>query len=359
MPVGATSFVGRDAELDCARRCLRDACDGRGHVLLVAGEAGIGKSRFVHEILREASESGFTIAEAACDDALRITPFAAIARAVALGQPDPLTGDAVGDRWSGAEQFRVIEAIGAAVESLASQRLVVALDDLHWADPGTLLAFRDIAGRVGALPMVLIGSVRSGHEGPELHRLLEHVEPAADVIELGPLDPGSVASIATSVLGAPPDDNMIARLAGAHGNPLFVGELARAVVAAGRVADADEGRLPVEFRQAVLRRIAQLPQTVQDALRLASVLGSRFSPRELATIMHTSVAELEPTLHVALASGTIDPSDDALVFRHDLVRAAVYEHIPPAVRRELLRPVVHSPLRAPTLRASLAISCWL
>ena len=341
MAVAATSFVGRDAELDRARVCLKDAREGRGHVLIVDGEAGIGKSRFLQEVLREAGTDGFVTVEAACDEALRTRPFAAIAQAIAVAATSgPHGREVVGDPSSAGEQFRVIEAIGAAVESLATQPLVIALDDLHWADPGTLLAFRDIAGRAALLPMVLIGSVRRGHEGPAVHRLREHLERIADVIELGPLDRPAIASMATELLGASPDETMLAQLDGAHGNPLFVAELTRAVAVTGTITVGGAGaELPVAFRVAVRRRIAQLPQATQDALRLASVLGSRFSPRDLATLMRSSVIQLEPTLHAALASGVIDARDDALAFRHDLVRVAVYEHIPLAVRRELHREV--------------------
>jgi DNA-binding CsgD family transcriptional regulator/tetratricopeptide (TPR) repeat protein len=337
----AHAFVGRAAELALADELLRDVAAGRGRVLLVEGEAGIGKSRLLAELIDLASQRGMHVAAAECGESERARPFSAIGRALRLPVAE---GVEAADSAAPAEQFRVLDAVMENLEAqAAAESVAVVLDDLHWADPGTLLSFASIARRVAPLPVLLVGAHRAAHGRADLHRVTDDaVRGGAGHISLGPLDDSAVATLAGTLLGHEPEPRLLDVLAGANGNPLVVTEFVRATYPSD---DADRA-VPLEFRSAVLRRIGQLPQESQDLLRLASVLGSQFAPGDLAAIVGSSLIALEPALHHAVEAGLLDERGDTLVFRHDLVRAALYEHIPLGVRRELHREVGHALAKA-------------
>ena len=241
-------------------------------------------------------------------------------------------------------QYRVVEALGALVERLATRRpLLLSLDDLQWADASTLVALRSIARRVETLPVVVLGSCRSGHQSAELHRVTDDLlRDAGTRLEIGPLAPADVARLVEQVLDAPPSDALLDRAQGANGNPLFLIEYVRSVATTTAGARERGTENATEFHLTVLRRLATLSDATNDALRLASVLGSTFRPADLALASGRSVVELAPALHQAVVAAMLEERDDRLAFRHMLVRDAIYEHIPLAVRRQLHREVGRS-----------------
>jgi DNA-binding CsgD family transcriptional regulator len=155
-------------------------------------------------------------------------------------------------------------------------------------------------------------------------------------VAVGSLDEESVASLITEVLAATPSDDLLHRVQGASGNPLFVIEYVRAV------SDQEAADPSLEFRLTVLRRLAALPDETHNALRLASILGSTFLPADLATVSGRPMVELMPALHQAVVGSMLEERGDQLAFRHALVRDAIYEHVPWAVRRQLHREVGRS-----------------
>lgn len=351
-----TSLVGRDREVDALRDAIAAAAIGHGQVILIEGEPGIGKTRLVHTACDMARAAGFEVAAGGCDDLAPARPFGAFidALGVAPDAPDPERAAlaALVDTRAAPEvtapaspanpglQYRVSETFGALVEGLAERGpLLLSLDDLQWADVSTLVTLRSIGRRVEMLPVVVLGSFRAGHEAAELHRVTDDLLRAGGArLLLGPLDDPSVASLTAEVLAAAPSEELLARVQGASGNPLFVIEYVRSVLAAAGQA-ADESDAALEFRLTVLRRLATLPESTSDALRLASVLGSAFSPADLAIVSGTPIIELAPALHRAVVVAMLEERGDQLAFRHMLIRDAIYGHIPLAVRRQLHREV--------------------
>lgn len=338
---------------------IASAHRGLGAVVVIEGDAGIGKSRLVHEAAARARNLGFEAFESACDEAERTTPFGAVRRALGIDglTPDPLRA-AIAELLDGVEaarpsetmtpsvQFRVVERLGALVESLATDGpVLLVLDDLQWADPSTLLAVRSIAPRVERMPVLVVGLSRSSHDVVGLHRLTDDlVHSGATRLELGPLDEEAVASLATALLRGEPGNALLDRLRGAAGNPLLVTEYVSAVADATDATwatdpAAGDERLPLAFRRSVLRRVLQLPNDLQDVIRLAAVLGSTFAPRDLCTVLGRSAVELAPTVQQAVSAVVLEDAGDRLAFKHDLVRAAVYQDIPAGVRRALHREV--------------------
>ncbi len=342
----ATTLIGRATEIDTLRGVFRAAGAGAGQVVIVEGEAGIGKTRLVQEALRDAREQGFQVLAGACDDLERTRPFAAMTQALAIstGSPDADRG-AIAELLSREDsgpsahsasptpgvQFRVVEELGAVVERIAAGGpLVLVLEDLHWADTSTLIALRSIARRVEQLPVVLLGTCRPGHGAGDLHRVIDDLLRAgATCLPLGPLDEEAIEALVAELLGGDdPSAALLQRLKGATGNPLFVTEYVHSV--------SDEGAgVPLEFRLSVLRRLGHLSEATNSIVRLASVLGSTFSPSDLSIVLDKPSVELTSSLQEALDAGVIGERGDRLAFRHDLVRDAVYEHMPLAVRRQL------------------------
>lgn len=329
--------------MHAALAVLDRARHGQGGVVLIEGEPGIGKSRLVEEIVAVARRERFQVLDVACEMAEQATPFAPVRRLLGVGGPFP--GDAAttdpDHEATPALRFRVVEALGALVESVAARDpLVVAIDDLQWADESTLLTVRSLGPRIGPLPAVLVGTNRPGHGIAELHRLTEAMlRGGALRLELGPLDDESAAALAAAV-GGEPSESLRTRLRGAAGNPLFIIELARAVSDAETPPDSSASdTVPAAFRQSVLRRLGQLPSSVQDLLRIAAVLGSSFDARHLSIVLGRSAVDLAPLIDQAMTAGVIEERRDQLGFKHDLVREAVYENVPVGVRRELHREV--------------------
>lgn len=333
-----TTLVGRDREVDVLRAAIGAAGSGRGQVVLIDGEPGIGKSRLVASAVDDARAAGFEAFVAGCDDLAAPRPFGPLGAALRV-DPDTLA-DAAGAASTPGLQYRVVEALSAVVERLAEEApLVLALDDLQWADASTLVAVRSIARRIETLPVLLIGAFRRGHQLAELHRVADDLLRAdATRLALGPLDDASIATLVSDVLDEPPSEALLARVRGASGNPLFVIEYARSVQSTGTI-ETESSDPADEFRATVLRRLATLPAATGETLRLAALLGVAFAPADLAVASGRTIIELTSSLHDALVSSIIEESGDHLAFRHALVHDAIYQQIPLGLRRQLHREV--------------------
>jgi predicted ATPase len=340
----ATALVGRDREVDALRQAIDAAATGRGQVVMIDGEPGIGKTRLVQSAMDHARRAGFEVCAGGCDDLAAARPFSALIAALGIvadaTDPDRAAIAALVDTHGAATdimsfanapnpgmQYRVVEALGALVERLAVRRpLLLAIDDLQWADASTLVALRSIGRRVQTLPVVILGSCRAGHEVAELHRVTDDLLRAGGTrLPLGPLDDDAVASLITDVLDGSPTEALLVRARGASGNPLFVIEYVSSIHSSTAV-DADHSDAPVEFRLTVLRRLATLSDATNAALRLAAILGSTFSPADLAVVSGTPVVDLTPALHQAVVGAMLEARGTLLAFRHALVRDAIYEH---------------------------------
>lgn len=353
---GATAFVGRDGEVELLQGVIATAAAGHGQVVLLEGEAGIGKTRLLQAACEHARAAGFEVFEGGCDDLAPARPFAPLITALGIDPdpedpdraaiaalvdaPEPTDAAGVSGAPNPGLQYRVVEVLGGLVERLAARSpVLLALEDLHWADVSTLGAIRSIVRRVPTLPVVVLGSCRAGHDVAELHRVTDDLLRAGGTrLGLGPLDDTAVASLVADVLKTSPSDTLLARVQGASGNPLFVIEYVRSTQVT-RADDAPGADTAPEFRLTVLRRMAVLSDSTNDALRLGSVLGSTFSPADLATVSGRRMVDLMRALHEAVVSAFLEERGEHLAFRHALVRDAIYEHIPGAVRRQLHREV--------------------
>ena len=242
-------------------------------------------------------------------------------------------------------QFQAVDAVVDLVEDLAHEApLALGLDDLQWADPSSLLALAALARRLAHAPVALIGCLRLTPRGQDLERALSSLDRAgARTVRLGRLSDRAVVDLVTDVLATEPGRTLVAEVAGAGGNPLFVTELVAALVRDDMIETLD-GRaevsgtaLPSSLRPTILRLLGFLPEPARAALHPAAVLGTSFTPSDLATTTDRSVLDLSAALATAVTARVLVDDGDRLRFRHDLIRDAVYEHLPRSVRLGLHR----------------------
>jgi DNA-binding NarL/FixJ family response regulator len=352
----AGELIGREQERAEFEAALGAAAAGKGGVLLIVGEAGVGKTRLANEILATSDLELFSgVATqratppygpliAALRSYLRLEPdglreCGPLRRHLALLLPELGRPPAESDR---ATLFEAIRAALAAIAARAPSALL--LDDLQWSDDTTLELLAAVAGPLEQEPLLIVGLYRSD-EIPRLHpirRLRSDLRRAGRLheVSLEPLSPEQTTALIARVVGGAPSRSLAMTIhAATNGVPFFIEELSAALADGGRLQEGMKGidlvagaelPIPQTVRDAVLLRTAGLQPEELDALEVASVAGIRF-PLEL-------VADLvgEAGLHEALERGfLLEAEPGVAAFRHDLVREALFHSVPWGRRRVL------------------------
>jgi DNA-binding CsgD family transcriptional regulator len=337
---------GRDLERDALGRLIGQAAEGGGGVVILEGAAGIGKTRLLAEAARIAAARGLEVASGAADELDQVTPWAPLLKALFSTSPPLLTEDDLAPLGGLMDQrLAVIESIRAALERGSRRRpLVLALDDLQWADPATLLALGSLPVQLFSYPIAWILARRPLPASAQLQGLTARLaEAGARRLHLRPLDEGAARALAADRLGAPPAPEVADLVARAAGNPLYIVELLRgATAAAGPPGEAGPAAsvapvVPPTLRSAVAAHLRSLPEPATDLLKSASVLGREFTVSELAAMTGQPTSQLLPALEHALLAEVLGEAGDRLAFRHDLLRQAVYQQVPGPLRQALHR----------------------
>ncbi|WP_448616643.1 BTAD domain-containing putative transcriptional regulator [Modestobacter sp. URMC 112] len=375
-PAGV-ALVGRSAQLGVVERALAGTAGGRGRIVLVAGEPGIGKTRLAEEAARRARASGVTVAWGRSDQDAGAPPFwpwtqvlrsllgdgtagplraGAAAHSVELAPVLPELADG-GPRASApvvdpeAARFRVCQAATAALRDLASARpLLVVLDDLQWADVASLRLLGHLARTVADTPVVVLVTYRD--------RTLDGGEPLADTLaelartapvdrlELAGLAVADVAQVMASHTGADADDEL-ARLISDRtgGNPFFVLEVIRLLDANGwpgrTPAEATSlvaQQVPAGVRDVLRRRLARLPDQTRTVLLVAAVVGQEFDLDVVRAVTGMDDDDTLSAVELTVSAGLVleDPATvGRFRFAHALVREAIYGEISRARRARL------------------------
>ncbi|HXW78423.1 MAG TPA: AAA family ATPase [Acidimicrobiales bacterium] len=348
-------LVGRTAELAVVHGLLVEAVAGQGRVALIEGEAGIGKTAVVDELVQMARASGARVAPGEADELDARRPFGILAKALGItaSAADPALAALAGmlaksepaeDRQAGVThseltEYRVGEAILDLVDALSTDvPLVLVVENLHWADPSSLGCLQRLIPTVAGRPILLLLTARPLVRRPDLLRLLEGPIAVAHV-HLAPLQNEAVASLAQQLLQAAPGPTLALELERAGGNPLFVTELLRVLEARGLLSRLGSGQVEVEhvspstsLSMTILHRISLLPAEALDLLRLGAVLGPSFSAGELSVLSAKRGVELMGPVEQALSAGVLRERDDQLAFRHELIYQTLYEDIPLSLR---------------------------
>jgi DNA-binding SARP family transcriptional activator len=268
---GAGAFVGRAAPFARLEAAYERARAGERRLLLVGGEPGIGKTRLMAELCARAHAAGATVRFGRCFEEA-VAPYQPFVEALGPAWPDatPTGDDAAGARW------RLFEAVDAALSGRDDGPVVLALDDLHWADRGSLLLLAHLVRAPRRAALLVVGTYRES-ELSRTHPLAATLgdlrrEGLYERVALGGLGPDDVAALVRDRLGADAADDLAARLhEETAGNPFFVEE----VVLHLREAGADAG-IPESVREVLGRRLSRLGDSANRVLQAAAVVGRDF-----------------------------------------------------------------------------------
>jgi DNA-binding SARP family transcriptional activator/tetratricopeptide (TPR) repeat protein len=347
-------FVGRERELGELQGALEEARAGRGRVVLLHGEPGIGKTRLADELAGRARGLGVRVLVGRCWEAggaPAYWPWAQALRAhvreTDAAELRELFGDlpaAPGSASEGA-RFRLFDAACSLIRSAAeSGPLLLVLDDMHAADEPSLLLLQFVAREIAGSPVLVLCAFRDVDPAlgePLLATLGELVrEPRTLQVAPAGLGAGGIAEYIERSTGVEPSARLVAAIdAETEGNPLFVGELVRLLEGEGRLADADADlRIPPGVRAVIGRRMRRMPQRCQELLAAASVLGREFHLGALALLCGLERDELLDALDDAIAERVVTDVPGApgsLRFGHALIRDTLYDELGPARRLRL------------------------
>jgi len=349
-------WVGRGGELAVVRAGVEALGRGKGAVVWVEGEPGIGKSSLVAEALAAGSAPGWDIGWGIAGKLTERLPLRVMLDCLQVrpGSPDPRRAHAAdllrslrqGLFADGDASATGIELLVGLVDELsAAAPAVIVLDDLQWADDASLIVWHQLAASIGQLRLLLIGTCRPAPRRPEVQELRAAViRHGGAVVTLGPLAETDVTALVTAMLGSPPGDTLRQLTAQAAGNPLYVRELVDAMVReraleigpAAEVSAAGE-RLPASLAAVLTDRLGSVSAGAAQLLRTAALLGGRFAVTDLAVVLRRPASELAADVQEAVAAGIVTEHPDYpdLAFRHLLIQQALYEGMPAALRTAL------------------------
>jgi DNA-binding CsgD family transcriptional regulator/tetratricopeptide (TPR) repeat protein len=324
---------------------------------VIQGEAGIGKTRVVQTIVDDARGRGVDICYGQAHPFERTRPFGVVADALGLTRrsADPRRasiGTLLGGQGEGAPapsngdlRYRIVEEIVDLVEMLCAQRPVLLVaEDIQWADSASLLAILTLARQLPLAPLAVVVSTRSLPQSADVERLLDDLaEGGAHSIRLQPLTPDAVTELAGHVLDATPGPALSAMLDKAGGNPLWVSAMLRSMVVEGMLrrtgggVDVTSSELPASLSDLVVRRLHDLPPSTLELLQVTAVLGDSVSLRDVAAVARQPAADVVAQLGHAFDAELLAEANARVVFRHQLVHDAIYQHMPQSARRLLHR----------------------
>ena len=340
-----------------AAAAVRRLSQGWASALAIEGEAGIGKTRLVQSIVDDARSRDVTVFCGQAHPFERTRPFGVVATALELSRrsPDPrraaigalLAGQDAGTPApaAGGIQYRVVEEIVDLVErSCAERPVLLVAEDIHWADSASLLAISSVTRQLPVAALLVVVTARPSPLPADVVRLFDDLAAGGTgTLRLQPLEAHDVAALARRALGASPGPALTAMLAKAGGNPLWVVAMLRSLAdegmlrRSGDVVEVTGSELPASLSDLVIRRLQHLPRATLELLQVTAVLGDAVSLRDVAAVVRRPPAEVVRQLGDAFDAQFLDKAVDRVVFRHQLVHDAIYQHVPPAARRVLHR----------------------
>ena len=339
-PVYCPQFVGRQPELTFLIERRRDLAKAHGGIVLVGGDAGIGKSRLLREFLDGTGKSRGRVAVARCRP-FASAPYKPLTELLATLAP--ATAQLIPAQTQEAQLKSIADAFLVAAGKHA---IVGIIEDLHWSDSGTLAVLALLTERLATSRMLLVVTYRANELGPEhphyvaFGALLRSRSVAS--IQLTPLAAQDARDFIDATLRTAPGNvplelrRKVAHIA--EGNPFFTEELLKAVVDRDQLQQTARS-LPTTIHAAILERMQPLAAADRAILTQAAVIGRRFEANLLAYTLETDVAAVLPVLQRARALQIVEETDEHTTFRfrHALTREAIYDQLLTAQRRPLHR----------------------
>ena len=261
---------------------------------------------------------------------------------------DPPVGDADALRRLGGSadlRYWVVHDLADAIHAAAAQTpLAIVLEDIHWADNGTLLALRSLATARPDVAVLWVLTARTGAGGPAVQETLSVLQRAnAAVLRVAAMSPDAVADMVCDAVRANADESLLNLAAKAHGNPFLVSELVgglgeegRLNVSGGRAVATGHG-LPRRLGAGMQQRLDLLSAGAGEVVRVAAVLPDRFSAGLLAAMLERQPASLMSAVEEAVRADLLVEDGEQLRFRHDLLREATRQSLPQSLRRAMER----------------------
>jgi len=381
-------LIGRAVELTHLKQHWDQAQQARGHLVLLSGEPGVGKTRLAQELIAHARQSGATILRGGCYEYEATTPYLPLVEAlrewvhgqsveqlraklattaVEMAKLAPEIESKLGtlvpnaSLSPGEERLRLFDNVGRLLQSLAADcGLLLFVDDIHWADQGTL-SLLHYALRLLRNDRVLVLATYREVELDRTHPLAAVLvdwnrERLATRVPLGRLSHADTGALIAMLFG---QETVAAEFVDAlyretEGNPFFLEEVVKSLIEQGQIYREDGGwerkemhelANPQSVKEAIGRRLTRLTDATVDALRTAAALGKIFSFNELAAVTSGNVETLLDALDEASAAqlvrangddGPISSGEhDNFAFTHDKIREVLYEELNPIRQRRL------------------------
>jgi predicted ATPase/DNA-binding CsgD family transcriptional regulator len=391
-PLLCPEIIGRAAELAALDAPLEQTGAGNGGVALLAGEAGVGKSRLVAEVARRASERGFLVARGACypaDSTCPYTPLLELARALFAASPSPSPLDSLGALASilypllpdlipppadypplpGVELAQAKRRLDGLLARLflsqtARAPVLLVIEDIHWSDASSLDVLSALARQAASRPLLVLVTYRQDEARSALRAWLAQLdrERRAREVQLAPLTRDEVARMLDAIFDERSATSEMRRYLHGElletiytltdGNPFFVEETLSALMASGAIFsiqgvwDRQEGSaisIPRSVRDAVQRRAARLSLEARHVLTLAAVAGRQFDFALLQRLTHYEERQLLALMKELIAAQlVVEASADQFAFRHALTRQAISSQLLSRERRLLHQRIIEA-----------------
>jgi DNA-binding CsgD family transcriptional regulator len=347
-------LLDREAELGLISAAVASACAGAGSAVLVEGAAGIGKTSLLAQACERAARAGMTVLSARSAEfesgyawgvaRQLFAPATRVAGLAAAGDAAILAAPAItpGTRPAEEDSFSVLHGLYWLTAGIAQQGpLLLAVDDLHWADQPSLRFIGHLARRLDGLPVALVLTVREPRSGTAQEKALTASlaeESGVTVLRPAALGPAACAELVRDALGGQPSaafDDACRELTG--GNPLLLGALLISLVAediTGKDADVPHLRrlTPGTVSRSVLLRLGRMPPACLAAARAIAVLGTAATVARAARLSGLDGDACAEAIGALMAEQLVE-GENALAFVHPLVRSAVYEDLARPVRQ--------------------------
>ncbi|MDD1756549.1 MAG: AAA family ATPase [Methanomassiliicoccales archaeon] len=353
-------LIGRDSELEQLMASLSDALSGTGGLVILAGEAGVGKTRLAEEFARYAANAGCEILTGRCVPGA-LLPYLPFQQAFACYSSTSRNLDGIFGKMSidlsttSRSQRVLLSCLDFLSERTEQEPVVLRLEDLQWADSKSIELMHFLARSCVRLRVMVLGTVRSDELAPNPsgtpHPLTESLramqrEGIYKQINLPPLDANDIGNAVRAMLGSPVDPDLLSDIAKeTAGNPLFMVELVRMLLAKEAIIlheglwtrDANGPiAIPSNVSEVILHRLGLVDREKRRILECASVVGETFKPELVAQILRKSSPDLFEELgSLSDQHQLLRETESGYSFSHEKVRRVVYEGISHQRRREM------------------------